>query len=110
MKKQDILEEEANIVYLSIGSNLGNKKTNIEQTKYLLTSKYNEILSISSNYETLSWPNPKHPKFLNIIVKIKTTLNLNNLFILIKNIEKKMGRKQKAIRQASHKKNKRLES
>ena len=96
MKKQDILEEEANIVYLSIGSNLGNKKINIEQTKYLLTSKYNEILSVSSNYETLSWPNPKHPKFLNIIVKIKTTLNLNNLFILIKNIEKKMGRKQKA--------------
>tara|TARA_Y100000816_G_C25827455_1_gene432801 strand:- start:108 stop:674 length:567 start_codon:yes stop_codon:yes gene_type:complete len=96
VKKQDILEKEANIVYLSIGSNLGNKKTNIEQTKYLLTSNYNEILSVSSNYETLSWPNPKHPKFLNIIVKIKTTLNLNNLFIFIKNIEKKMGRKQKA--------------
>ena len=85
-KKQDILEEEVNIVYLSIGSNLGNKKMNIELTKYLLKSKFNKILSVSSNYETLSWPNPEYPKFLNIIVKIKTTLNLKQLFIFIKNI------------------------
>ena len=96
MKKRDILEEEANIVYLSIGSNLGNKKMNIELTKYLIKSKFNKILSVSSNYETLSWPNPQYPKFLNIIVKIKTTLNLKQLFIFIKNIEKKMGRKKKA--------------
>ena len=36
MIKQDISENRVNISYLSIGSNLGNKKRNIEKAKYLL--------------------------------------------------------------------------
>ena len=37
--KQDISENLVNAVYLGIGSNLGNKKKNIEKAKYLLTKK-----------------------------------------------------------------------
>ena len=36
VKRQDILENQAKIVYLGIGSNLGNRKKNIENNKFLI--------------------------------------------------------------------------
>ena len=48
VKKQDTLENQANIVFLSIGSNLGNKKNNILNAKYLLEINSIKILKSSS--------------------------------------------------------------
>ena len=36
VRKQGILENQAKIVFLGIGSNLGLRKTNIEKAKFLL--------------------------------------------------------------------------
>ena len=94
MKKQNTLEEVVNIVYLSIGSNLGNKFLNIEKTKFYLLRHDIKILNCSSYYQTPSWPNAKFPRFLNIVVKISTILNPKDLFIYIKSVEKKIGRKK----------------
>ena len=76
MKNQDILENQAKIVYLGLGSNLGNRLNNLEKTKLYLQSKNLKILKVSSFYETLSWPNKKFPKYLNIVIKIKTKFDL----------------------------------
>ena len=92
-KKQDILEKVVNTAYLSIGSNLGNRMLNIEKTKYLIMSNKINILNNSSYYETPSWPNPKLPKFINIAIKVQTYLSLPKLFVILKKIEKKVGRK-----------------
>ena len=97
MIKQDISENRVNISYLSIGSNLGNKKRNIEKAKYLLEKNQIKIIKISSIYETFSWPNKNHPKFYNVVVKITTNLKPIKLFFIIKNIEKKLGRKKAKI-------------
>ena len=97
MIKQDILENPVNIVYLSIGSNVGNKKANIEKSKHLLEENKIKIIKISSIYETYSWPNINHPKFYNIVIKIITKLNPLELFNVIKIIEKKLGRKKTKI-------------
>ena len=94
MKKQDTLENQVNIVYLALGSNLGFKVMNIEKAKLLLLNNNIEIIKCSSYYETYSWPNKNFPKFLNVILKTKTKLNLSNLFTLIKSLEKKLGRKK----------------
>ena len=94
MIKQDILEKQAKIVYLGIGSNLGNRLENIENTKIRLVKKNIRIIKSSSYYETLSWPNIKHPKFLNIVLQIKTSLDFQNLFLICKKIEKSLGRKK----------------
>ena len=94
MIKQDILENRVNTAYLSIGSNLGNKRKNIESTKYLLEKNQIKIIKTSSIYETLSWPNKNHPKFYNIVIKIITELKPIKLFLIIKNIEKMLGRKK----------------
>jgi len=90
--KQDISENLVNAVYLGIGSNLGNRKQNIEKAKYLLTKNPVKIVKSSSIYETYSWPNKKHPRFYNIVIKIITGLKPINLFFVIKDIEKKLGR------------------
>ena len=75
-----MLEKRAKIVFLSIGSNLGNKRKNIE------------FIKSSKNYETLSWPNKKKPKFINIVLKAKTFLSPNALMKKCLFIEKELGR------------------
>ncbi len=97
MIKQDILENQANIAYLAIGSNVGNKRRNIEKTKSFLEESQIKIVKSSSIYETNSWPNKNHPKFYNIVIKIITKLKPINLFFTIKKIEKKLGRKKSKI-------------
>ena len=97
MIKQDISENLANIVYLSIGSNLGNKRRNIEKTKYILEQNPIKIVKSSNIYETYSWPNKNHPKYYNIVIKIITILKPIELFYTIKSIEKKLGRKKSKV-------------
>ena len=94
MIKQDILENQAKIVFLSIGSNLGNKKRNIELAKFKLQSNNVKIIQSSNNYDTLSWPNKKNPKFVNVVIKIKTNLSPLKLMEKCLNIEKTLGRKR----------------
>ena len=94
MIKQDILENQVKFVYLAIGSNLGNKRINIERAKYELSQKNIKIIISSSYYESLSWPNPKNPKFLNIVLKISTSVKPLDLLNICKEIEKKIGRKK----------------
>ena len=48
MIKQDILEKQVKIVYLGIGSNLGNKIDNIEKAKYKLLEEGIKIIKSSS--------------------------------------------------------------
>jgi len=91
--KQDILENRAKLVYLGIGSNLGNKKINIEKTKFEIEKNGIKIESCSSFYETDSWPNSKFPKYLNIVLRVKTFFKPQDLLKKIKEIEILVGRK-----------------
>ena len=91
MTKQDTLGKQAKTVYLGIGSNLGNRISNIEKAKYKLSENGVEIIKSSAYYETLSWPDPKNPKFYNIVVKINTilsvTINISNKLIFFKELD-----------------------
>ena len=74
----DMLEKRAKIVFLSIGSNLGNKRKNIEFAKFKLEKNNIKIIKSSKNYETLSWPNKKKPKFKHLSINLSD----GNLFEL----------------------------
>ena len=87
-------EKQVKIIYLSIGSNLGNRFLNIEKAKSLLSEERIKIIKSSSYYETLSWPNPKNPRFYNIVLKIMTILTDIKLLKICKQIEKSLGRKK----------------
>ena len=92
MKKQDISENLANFAYLAIGSNLGSKIRNIEITKVELEKYKIKILKSSSNYMSESWPDPSMPNYINIIIKIKTSLTPLELLKICNLIELKLGR------------------
>jgi 2-amino-4-hydroxy-6-hydroxymethyldihydropteridine diphosphokinase len=92
--KQDLLENQVKVSYLAIGSNLGNRKTNIERTKFELQNKRIKIIKSSSNFESESWPNPSKPKFINIVIKIETYLKPLDLLKVCNLIEAKLGRKR----------------
>ena len=89
-----MLENPVKSIYLGIGSNLGNRKKNIEKAKFQLIKNDIKILKSSSYYESLSWPDPKKPKFLNIVLEIFTNQNPYTLLKTCKIIEKKLGRKK----------------
>ena len=74
MKKQDISENPVKSAYLAIGSNLGNKISNIEITKSELQKYKIKILKSSSNYISDSWPDTTMPSYINVVIKIKTSL------------------------------------
>ena len=90
-----MLEKQAKKTYLGLGSNLGSKRKNIEFAKFLLqqNNKF-KIVKVSSFYKTKSYPNYKHPFFLNIVIEGETTFKPLDLFFFVKQIELKLGRKK----------------
>ena len=84
------------MIYIGIGSNLGNRIENITKAKYFLDLNGINITKSSSYYETLSWPDPNKPKFINIVVQSNTKASPEKLLKIFKSIEKKLGRKKKS--------------
>ena len=82
------------MIYIGIGSNLGNRIGNIEKAKYFLSLNGIRIVKSSSYYETLSWPDPKKPKFINIVIQSDTRISPKKFIKIFKSIENKLGRKK----------------
>ena len=92
MKKQDTLENQVNYVYLAFGSNLGDKKNNLNKALNLLEQENIVVKRKSKLYRSKSWPNENFTEFINFIVLIETSLDLKKLFTKIKKIENQVGR------------------
>ena len=82
------------MIYLGIGSNLGDRRKNIEIAKFEIAQNGVNIINCSNFYESLSWPNFNYPKFLNIVLRVDTNLTPLKLIKICKNIEKSLGRKE----------------
>ncbi|MEO0258273.1 MAG: 2-amino-4-hydroxy-6-hydroxymethyldihydropteridine diphosphokinase [candidate division WOR-3 bacterium] len=82
------------LVYLSLGSNLGNREENLNKAIQEL-SKIARILRISNYYETKPYGYHKQPDFINCAVSIETSLTPQELLKEIKNIEKRLGRENR---------------
>ena len=91
MIKQGISENQVELIYIGIGSNLGKKRKNIEKAKFYLTKNNIKIIRTSNYYESFSWPDKKKPKFLNVVISVDTSLKPLNLLEKCKEIEAKFG-------------------
>jgi len=78
-------------VYLGLGSNLGNRKDNLNKALDFLSQRL-RIEKISSVYDTEPVGNPNQPRFLNLVCRVYTTLAPKDLLTLAKGIESKLGR------------------
>lgn len=77
--------------YLSLGSNIGDRKTNLE-TAIREIGNLGKTTKISAIYETEPTDYKKQPYFLNLGMIIETELSPSELIIKLQEIEHKMGR------------------
>ena len=78
-------------IYLSIGSNKGNRYSFIKEALRLIRKDIGKIFLISKTYETKSW-GFHSDDFINICIMIKSDLLPAELLNKLKNIELKIGR------------------
>ncbi len=84
-----------NGIYLLLGSNLGNKKRNMQQCLELIAEKIGEVMRCSALYKTAAWGVEDQDCFLNQVVKITSDLSATELLDKIHHIEKTLGRVRK---------------
>ena len=86
------------MIILSLGSNLsssfGNRFQNIDLAISNLEVYGIQIIKKSSYYETPSYPNKNNPRFINVIISVKTDLSLDGLMSVLIGIEEKLERKR----------------
>jgi 2-amino-4-hydroxy-6-hydroxymethyldihydropteridine diphosphokinase len=80
------------IVYLGIGTNLGNREKNLEQAVAKVQEFIGIILKSSSIYETAPWGFKSEDEFLNMVVKVETSLSPSGLLGRLLMIESLLGR------------------
>ena len=83
------------MIHINIGSNLqsnvGSRFDNITLSVKLLQESKIKIKKISNFFETPSYPNTQLPKVLNIGLLVDFDKDFNQMFQIIKLIEKKLG-------------------
>jgi len=81
------------IVYLSLGSNLGDRQANLRNAIGRLL-ELGDVLEVSSYYETEPVDFTDQPWFLNCAVAVRTELLPNDFLKGIQAIEKSLGRQR----------------
>lgn len=82
-----------NSVYISIGTNIGNRLENLQQAVKLLMGKQNvQVQAVSSVYETAAVGFTDQADFLNIAVHVETTLKPFEMLDVCQGIENELGR------------------
>ena len=82
-------------VYLSLGSNVGDREANLRAAIEQLRSPKIDVKRISSVYETAPVDLEDQPKFLNVVVEIETELFPMQLFSITQRIEQQLGRERR---------------
>ena len=83
------------IVYLLLGSNLGNRKEILDKAIELLGQNVGVIISQSKDYETKPWGVTDQPDFLNLAIAIHTNLKPLEILKQTQSIENQLGRVRK---------------
>lgn len=78
-------------IYLSLGSNLGNKLYNLQNAIFEISEKISKIESISNVYQSAAW-GFESDDFYNICIAINTAIAPENLLKKIHTIEEGLGR------------------
>lgn len=95
-------EPNSHIVYLSLGSNLGDRHATMQSSILLLGKQAGSVDRVSSAIETEPWGFKSANKFLNMCVRITTTLSPEQLLATTKDIELQLGRTTKSVNGQYH--------
>lgn len=88
--------KEQNEVILSLGSNIGDRKENLEQAIAEIEQMFNSHVECSPTYQSEAWGFEANELFLNCCAVFKTDLSPNEVLNLTQSIELKLGRVKKS--------------
>ncbi|HSN50082.1 MAG TPA: 2-amino-4-hydroxy-6-hydroxymethyldihydropteridine diphosphokinase [Bacteroidales bacterium] len=83
------MEKEA---FIGLGTNLGNREENLKKAIDKINMDAGEVVSISLKYKTEPWGFKSKDHFLNMVVRIKTSLEPVDLLKQLLKIEMEAGR------------------
>ena len=89
------IERKWHKAYISLGSNMGDKSSNLRKAMdKLRNNKYINIVKESSIIDTEPWGYEEQDSFKNCVIEIKTLLNPRELMTKLLDIEKEMKRER----------------
>lgn len=84
------------VVYLSLGTNLGDKEHNLKSAIREISKRIGSVTAQSDFIETEPWGFSSDNTFLNAAVKVETMLSPFELLSITQKIERELGRKKKS--------------
>jgi len=85
------------LVYLSLGTNLGNKEENLRTAMTLIEEQVGTITSQSALYASAPWGFDSENTFLNNAISVETSLTPEELLSTTQRIEHTLGRTHKSV-------------
>ena len=82
------------MIFLGVGTNLGDKKKNILRAYELLEEKGVKILRKSSFYQSAAWGIRDQSSFLNSVIEVAFEQSAEKLLEICLAVENEMGRKR----------------
>ena len=85
------------MIYLGLGTNLGNKEQNLRMSVQKIEERIGEIVSLSAFYVTAPWGFASDNSFLNAVVCVETPLLPLEILKETQAIERELGRTSKSV-------------
>lgn len=90
------------LIYFGIGTNLGNRKANLQTALQLLDERVGERLACSSVYRSAPQGFVSDNEFANIVAVYETDFSPEEVLLLTQQIEREMGRTEKSVNGVYH--------
>ncbi|MBR5707140.1 MAG: 2-amino-4-hydroxy-6-hydroxymethyldihydropteridine diphosphokinase [Bacteroidaceae bacterium] len=89
-------------LYLSLGTNVGDRTGNISRAMELIGHEVGTVVSASDIIETEPWGFESSNRFLNMVAKVETPLQPLEVLHATQGIERKLGRNHKTVNREYH--------
>ena len=83
-----------NIVYLQLGSNIGDREQQLESAISEIKEKVGDIIKTSKVYESSPWRVDGQSNYLNQVLKVKTEIDAESILSVVLEVENNLGRKR----------------
>lgn len=90
------------LIYFGIGTNLGNRKANLQTALQLLDERVGKQLACSSVYRSAPQGFVSDNEFANIVAVYETDFSPEEVLLLTQQIERDMGRTRKSVNGVYH--------
>lgn len=90
-------KDNTHIVYLGLGTNLGNKEANLKEAIEEIRKRVGEVTSLSAFHTTEPWGFESDHSFLNAVCCVSTSFSPIEVLHLTQEIERSLGRLKKSV-------------